>query len=89
MAEEERFEEAVGWDEFVELFYQRIFHASARRTMECQFMDLQQRDRTVDAYAVEFIKLSRFAPAMVAKEEDRAYRFHLGLRANIRVFVSS
>jgi len=55
--------------------------------MEEQFIRLQQRDQTVDEYAAEFLRLSRFAPYMVANEENRASRFQQGLRMQIQMFL--
>ena len=40
-----------------------------------QFFKLQQGNKTVDEYAAEFLRLSRFAPKFVAEEADRAERF--------------
>ena len=52
-------------------FYERFFPRTARRKMEQQFINLRQRSRSIDEYAAEFLRLSRFAPYMVAEEEDR------------------
>ena len=56
--------------------------------MEQRFVHLRQYDRTVDAYAAEFLRLSRFAPSMVKDEEDRANRFQQGLRLEIQKFLA-
>ena len=55
--------------------------------MEQQFINLRHESRTVDEYATEFLRLSRFAPYMVAEEEDRANRFQQGLRLDIQKFL--
>ena len=55
--------------------------------MDEQFIKLQQKDRTVDGYTAEFIRLSRFAPYMVTDEENRASRFQQGLRIKIQMFL--
>ena len=52
-------------------------------------MKLQQWSRTVDEYAAEFMRLSRFAPKLVEEEADRAHRFQQGLSAEIQVQLSS
>ena len=44
--------------------------------MEEQFIRLQQRDKSVDEYAIEFLRLSRFAPYMISDEEKRAKNFN-------------
>ena len=46
-------------------------------------MNLRQWDRTIDAYAAEFVRLSRFAPMLVADEEDKANHFRQGLKPEI------
>ena len=44
---------------------------------------------TMDTYAAEFVKLSRFAPMLVADEEDKANHFRQGLKPEIRKFLAS
>jgi len=51
--------------------------------MEQQFINLRQGSRMVDEYTSEFLRLSQFAPYMVADEEDRANRFQQDLRLDI------
>ena len=68
-------------------FYERFFPKTARREMEQQFINLQQGSRSIDEYAAKFLRLSRFAPYMVAEEEDRANRFQQGLRFDIQKFL--
>ena len=41
----------------------------------------------MDEYAAEFLRLSRFAPYMVADEEKRASRFKQGLRVDIQMLL--
>ena len=55
--------------------------------MEEQFIKLQQWNRSVDEYVAEFLRLSRFAPYMVADEEKRASRFQQGLRVDIQMLL--
>ena len=55
--------------------------------MEEQFIRLQQWNRSVDEYAAEFLRLSRFAPYMIADEEKRAARFQQGLQMDIQVLL--
>lgn len=43
--------------------------------MRTKFLELQQGDQTVDAYITEFVKLSRFAPALVVDEVKWAHMF--------------
>ena len=55
--------------------------------MEEQFIRLQQRNWSVDEYAAEFLRLSRFAPYMVADEEKRASRFQQGLKMDVQMYL--
>ena len=87
LVEEERLEKPITWGRFSESFYERFFSKTARREMEQQFINLRQGSRTVDEYTVEFLRLIRFAPYMVAKEEDRANRFQQGLRLDIQKYL--
>jgi hypothetical protein len=57
--------------------------------MEQQFIHLRQRERLVEEYAVEFLRLSRFAPNLVKEEEERADRFQQGLRLEIQKHLAS
>ena len=57
--------------------------------MEEEFLDLEQKHRTVDEYVAEFLRLSRFADYMVATEENRASRFQQGLRFDIHRHLAS
>ena len=87
LAEEARLEKPVTWDQFSKSFYSRFFPATAQKDMEEQFIRLQQWNRSVDEYAAEFLRLSRFAPYMVTDEEKRASRFQQGLQMDIQVFL--
>jgi len=87
LAEEARLEKPVTWDTFSKSFYSRFFPATAQKDMEEQFIRLQQWNKSVDEYAAEFLRLSRFAPYMVTDEEKRASRFQQGLQMDIQVFL--
>ena len=90
LAEEPRMQKPVEWKTFSDAFLVRFFPKTAKREMEERFCQLRQQDLTVDAYAAEFARLSRFAPSMVAEEEDRAHRFQQGLRIELqRMMVST
>ena len=57
--------------------------------MEEQFIRLQQKDRTIDEYVAEFLRLNRFAPYMMVDEENRASRLQQGLKMKIQMFLKS
>ena len=87
LAEEARLEKPVSWDTFSKSFYSRFFPATAQKDMEEQFIRLQQGNKSVDEYAAEFLRLSRFAPYMVTDEEKRASRFQQGLQVDLQVLL--
>ena len=79
----------IYWDTFAEAFLEKFFPTTARYEMERRFLNLVQGNRSVDEYAAEFTRLSRFAPAHVATEEKRAEKFKMGLDTTILEHVVS
>ena len=75
LAEEVKLGDNITWKLFSNSFYESFFRDSAKKDMEEQFIRLRQWDVTVDAYAADFRRLSRFASYMVADEKKRASRF--------------
>lgn len=63
------------------------FHASffqAKQEMRKKFLELQQEDQTVDAYATDFVRLGCFALTLLVDEEERAHMFYQGLWYHLR-----
>jgi len=85
----ERLGEAATWDVFTKAFLDKFFPETAKFEMERRFTSLTQGSRSVDDYAAEFTRLSRFAPALVADEATRARRFKSGLDFSILENVAS
>ena len=83
LAEEATLEKPITWDQFLKGFYKRFFPATAQKDMEEQFNRLQQRNRSMNEYAAELLRLSKFAPYMVTNEEKRASEFQQGLKMDI------
>lgn len=52
--------------------YMGTRYIEARRL---EFIKLRQGDMTLVEYDVEFLRLSRYAPGMVAEEQDKCARF--------------
>ena len=58
LAEEARLEKHIALDQFLESFDERFFLKTVQKEMEEQFIRLQQKERTVNEYAAEFLQLS-------------------------------
>ena len=87
MAEEARLEKPITCAQFSKSFYEKFFLNMAQKEMEEQFIRLKQKDRTIDEYVAEFLRLNRFAPYMVVDEENQASRLQQGLKMKIQMFL--
>lgn len=65
----------IPWAEFSTRFMARYFNAMEREKLQTKFLTLRQDRRTVDEYAAEFCRLSRFTSLMVDTKVKRAKRF--------------
>ncbi|KAL2542488.1 reverse transcriptase [Abeliophyllum distichum] len=72
------------WKIFMEAFKNKCFPKSIRQHKEIEFIKLEIGSRTVTKYKVEFVRLAKFAPGLVATEKRRARRFKEGLRSCIK-----
>ena len=52
------------------------------------FVRLEQRDLTVAQYEAKFTELSRFAPQLIATEEEKALKFQDGLKPYLKNKIS-
>jgi hypothetical protein len=76
-------EEAISWPRFQKEFLQQYFPKILRDAKAREFMDLTQGNMAVAQYAGRFNELARFAPYMVADEENRIRKFEQGLSPRI------
>ncbi|KAK8949163.1 hypothetical protein KSP39_PZI006059 [Platanthera zijinensis] len=72
------------WSSFKELLMRKFLPVVERDRLMNNFLHLKQRQLTINEYEIEFSNLSRFAPSLVATEEDRAKRFLGGLRSDVQ-----
>ena len=49
-----------------------------------EFVHLEQKYLTVAQYEAKFTKLSRFAPQLIATEEEKALKFQDGLKPYLK-----
>lgn len=73
----------------MEVFLAKFFYTSAKHKIKKKFLELRKGDRTVNAYAIEFVRLSHFALTLVADEEERAHLSEEGLRHHLREHLAS
>ncbi|XP_052876209.1 uncharacterized protein LOC128282026 [Gossypium arboreum] len=78
----------VNWDYFKNAFEGKYVRASYVEARRCEFMSLVQGDKSVAEYEVEFLRLSRYARALVASDYDMCIQFEEGLRYDLRVLIA-
>ncbi|KAJ6807358.1 uncharacterized protein M6B38_172210 [Iris pallida] len=76
------------WENFRRLFKEKFFPDVALTVLEGQFVGLVQENSSVDEYAAEFFRLSRFAPGMIQDEGQKARKFRRGLIHAVRTRTS-
>jgi hypothetical protein len=79
--------EAISWPRFQKEFLQQYFPKILRDVKAREFMDLTQGNMTVTQYAGRFNELARFAPYMVADEENQVRKLEQGLNPRIHDHV--
>ena len=50
-------------------------------------MQLRQRQLSVFEYEKEFLRLSKYYPALIATEEEKCKRFEQGLNSELKMFL--
>jgi hypothetical protein len=80
-------EEAISWPLFQKEFLQQYFPKMLRDAKAQEFMDLTQGNMSITQYASYFNGLARFAPYLMAKEENRVRKFEQGLNPRIHDHV--
>ncbi|XP_057962255.1 uncharacterized protein LOC131153818 [Malania oleifera] len=75
--------DALTWERFKELFFDRYIPSSTRGEKVEEFTNLTQGNVTVGVYAAKFVELSCFAPFMIPNETRKAKIFEKGLRQKI------
>ncbi|KAL6286303.1 hypothetical protein ACE6H2_010693 [Prunus campanulata] len=80
---------AVTWEEFQRVFFEQFYPPSYKNAKKSEFMYLKQGSMSVLEYEHKFNELSRFAPELVATEEERCRRFEEGLWLDIQAVVTA
>ncbi|KAJ6844583.1 uncharacterized protein M6B38_293315 [Iris pallida] len=78
----------ISWEDFRKLFKEKFYPDVALIALEGQFVSLVQGNSSVDEYAAEFFRLSRFAPSLIQDEGCKARKFKRGLIHAVRTRTS-
>ncbi|KAJ6836015.1 uncharacterized protein M6B38_329335 [Iris pallida] len=78
----------ISWEDFRKLFKEKFYPDVALTALEGQFASLEQGSSSVDEYAAEFFRLSRFVPSLVQDEGCKAQKFRRGLIHAVRTRTS-
>ncbi|XP_059461792.1 uncharacterized protein LOC132190760 [Corylus avellana] len=76
-------EEAISWLRFQKEFLQQYFPKILKDAKAREFMNLTEGNMTVAQYVGRFNELARFAPYLVANEQNRVRKFEQGLNPRI------
>ncbi|KAA3467105.1 Pyridoxal-phosphate-dependent serine hydroxymethyltransferase [Gossypium australe] len=79
--------EQVTWVYFKSAFQSKYVGASYVEARPREFMSLVQGDQSMAEYEAEFLKLSRYAHALVASEDNKCVRFEKELYYDLRVLI--
>jgi hypothetical protein len=77
------------WADFVEHYEARFFPPSFLDQMHNDLTHLQQGNRTVNAYELQFNEIVRFLPTVSRNEKEKIRYFRSGLRPEFRYVLSA
>ncbi|XP_016743006.1 uncharacterized protein [Gossypium hirsutum] len=78
----------LSWEFFKSSFQEKYVEASYIDARRREFLNLTEGDRSVAKYEAEFLRLSRYARAMVASEYERCIHFEDGLGDSLRAKIA-
>ena len=78
----------IPWEFFVQEFRAKYVYDMYRETKWKQFLNLKQRNLSVDEYEKEFSHLSKYAPESVLTETFRCKQFEDGLNESIKRYLA-
>ncbi|KAK9714280.1 hypothetical protein RND81_06G083700 [Saponaria officinalis] len=77
-----------GWARFCEALKKRFYPDELRWQKEREFLQLEQGNMSVQAYADKFVELSRFATTIIPDEASRVKRVEKNLTPKVRSIVA-
>ncbi|RVW21559.1 Retrovirus-related Pol polyprotein from transposon 297 [Vitis vinifera] len=78
----------IVWSQFREAFIRSTFLTVFDEKRWEEFVRLEQGDLTVAQYEAKFTELSRFAPQLIATEEEKTLKFQDGLKPYLKNKIS-
>lgn len=80
--------QVFGWNSFKKSLRDKFYPSFLEKLKAQEFIELRMGSMSISEYYSKFIKLSRFAPEIVATEELKAYRFERGLTTDLQLGLS-
>ncbi|MQL83368.1 hypothetical protein Taro_015861 [Colocasia esculenta] len=74
----------VAWAKFVHLFKAKYIPEHVQDRIEQEFLTLSQGSMSVLEYEARFVKLSKYAPHIMADERRKVKKFIMGLKPSLR-----
>ena len=72
------------WNDFLREFANKYTPRVYKSKKKVEFLELQQNDKSVAEYELQFVRLAKYAPEEIATNEMKRYRFERGLKLEIR-----
>ena len=77
----------ISWPLFQREFREKYIGDAYIEARRREFLQLQQHQLSVFEYEKEFLRLSRYYPALIATEEKKCKRFEQGLNSDLKMFL--
>ncbi|XP_073279501.1 uncharacterized protein [Primulina huaijiensis] len=75
---------ALKWQEFKDLFYDKYFPRDVRSQKVKEYLELRQRNTTMQEYILKFKEGCQFAPYLASNDIEKGEHFLIGVRAEIK-----
>ena len=79
----------ITWPLFLREFRDKYVGDAYIEARRREFLQLRQGQLSVFEYEKEFLRLSKYYPALIATEEERCKRFEQGLNSEFQLFLAA
>ena len=79
--------EMISWPLFLREFREKYIGDAYIEARLREFLQLRQRQLSVFEYEKEFLRLSKYYPALIAIEEEKCKRFEQGLNSELKMYL--